>query len=74
MIDFIQKACRAAVVKRATIIALIVGIVIAVINYYDKLMYWNLTGTDVTKIAVTFLVPYIVSTISAVMAINEMED
>lgn len=73
MIDFVQKACRPAVVRRAAIMAIIVGFIIAIINYFDKMMVGSLSSGDVTKIIFTFLVPYAVSTVSSVLAINETQ-
>ncbi len=71
MAEFIHVAMRATVLKRAIIIALIVGTIIAVINYYDKMIAASLSSSDIIKIAITFLVPYAVSTISSVMAITD---
>ncbi|MFT6659404.1 hypothetical protein [Maritalea sp.] len=73
MIDFVQKAYRPAVVRRAAIMAIIVGVIIAIINYFDKMMVGSLSSGDVTKIIFTFLVPYAVSTVSSVLAINETQ-
>ncbi|MGJ8527590.1 hypothetical protein [Maritalea sp.] len=71
MTEFITISMRPIVVRRAIIIALIVGTIIAIINYYDKMMGASLSAGDVMKIGATFLVPYAVSTMSSVMAIKD---
>ena len=60
-----------SVVRRAFRIALIVGTVLALINHGDKILGFNLTAVDLAKIALTFLVPYCVSTISSVQAMRQ---
>lgn len=67
----LQVATSAPVFRRAVKIALIVGTVIAAINYGDKMMTGSITGRDVLKILLTYLVPYCVSTYSAVMAVRD---
>ena len=64
---------RPAVVRRAAVMALIVGHVLAAINHGDKIVTGTLTTPDMLKIALTFLVPYTVSSVSSVMAIREQE-
>ncbi|WP_299369862.1 nitrate/nitrite transporter NrtS [uncultured Tateyamaria sp.] len=59
------------VVARAFKIALIVGTVIALINHGDKVATGAMTGIDWLKCALTFLVPYSVSTYSSVMAVRD---
>lgn len=71
--SFFKIATRAAVVKRAAIMGLIVGNVIAALNYGDKILMGQMIDTDWLKIAITFLVPYSVSTVSSVLAIRDQE-
>jgi len=52
--------------KRAFVMA-------AIINYFDRIMVGSITAGDIGKIIFTFTVPYVVSTISSVLAINEAE-
>jgi hypothetical protein len=71
MNDWLAIALSATVRKRAFRVALIVGSIIAIINYGDKLMGGTLALRDVIKILMTFLVPYGVSTYSSVSATQE---
>lgn len=62
-----------SVVRRAFRIALIVGVLLAIINYGDRMMGAGLAGRDFLKIALTFLVPYAVSTVTSVLAVRDHE-
>lgn len=62
---------RRSVMRRAAIMALMVGHVIAAINHGDAILSGAMTRTDWLKVGLTFLVPYTVSTISAVLIIRE---
>lgn len=64
-------ARQPSVVRRAGKIALVVGVVLAMINHGDKILGFTLSATDLGKIALTFCVPYCVSTYSSVLAIKE---
>jgi len=68
---FFWLARQPSVVRRASKIALIVGIVLACINHGDAIISGTLTATGFLKIIVTFCVPYCVSTYSSVLAIRE---
>ncbi|WP_299148051.1 nitrate/nitrite transporter NrtS [uncultured Tateyamaria sp.] len=59
------------VMRRATKIALVVGIVIALINHGDKIAGGTMTTIAWAKCMLTFLVPYSVSTYSSVMAVRD---
>lgn len=59
------------VMRRAFRIALVVGTVLALINHGDKIFTANLSGIDLAKIVLTFLVPYCVSTLSSVQAMRQ---
>ena len=59
------------VVRRATRIALVVGVVIALINHGDRMVGGSMDAMAWLKCALTFLVPYSVSTYSAVQAVRE---
>ena len=60
-----------SVIRRATIIALIVGQVLALINHGDRILAATMTPVDWFKVTLTFFVPYTVSTISSVLALRE---
>ncbi len=71
--QFFAIATTYAVCRRAAISALIVGVILALINYGDKLLSSGLNRIDIAKILLTFLVPYGVSTVSSVLAALERE-
>ncbi len=68
--SFWQFAFSKPVVRRAAVMALIVGPIIAVINYGDLVLSGAMTTTAWLKIGITFLVPYTVSTVSSALAIR----
>lgn len=70
---FLALAFEPGIVRRAIKVALIVGTIIGAINYGDKLFTGSITARDILKIALTYLVPYCVSTWSAVQALRAMQ-
>ena len=68
---FFSLAFSGEVVLRALKVALIVGRILALINHGGKFFSLSLTGESVLKIILTYLVPYCVSTYSAVKALQE---
>jgi hypothetical protein len=68
---FFSLAFSNEVVLRALKVALIVGTLLALINHGGKILSMSLTGESVLKIMLTYLVPYWVSTYSAVKALQE---
>ena len=64
-------AFRKDVFLRAFKMALIVGIILAIINHGDHIYLGTITITNWTKILITFCVAFCVSTISSVLAIKE---
>ena len=44
------------------------GAILAVINHGDKMISGSIAGGDIVKIILTFVVPYLVSTLSSVLA------
>ncbi len=71
MNDWLKLAWQPIVRARAIKVALLVGCILAAINYSDKVLAGTFEARDLIKIAMTFLVPYCVSTYSAVSAIQE---
>ncbi|MEP5729951.1 MAG: nitrate/nitrite transporter NrtS [Sulfitobacter sp.] len=69
--DYLKVACSKSVVKRAARIALIVGVILAIINHGDSLLQGNIDLNRMFKILLTFCVPYAVSTYSSCLAIRE---
>ncbi len=51
----------------------IVGAILIAINHGDAILRGELTSTRWTKMGLTVLVPYTVSTLSSVLALREME-
>ena len=70
MRNWLKCAMERGVVVRALKIALPVGLILAAINHGDALFSGRLDRIAVTKIALTFVVPYVVSTISSVAALR----
>ena len=58
------------VVLAAIKVAIVVGSLLALINHYDKLADMSFRRSDLAKILLTYLVPYGVSTWSAVKALQ----
>jgi len=63
-------ATKRAVVVRALVVATIVGPILAMINHGEKILALDISQVDLWKIALTFLVPYSVSTVSSVLSIR----
>lgn len=73
MRGWLEIAVSPTVVKRSLKVAAIVGTLIGLINYADKILLGSMTAVDTLKFALTYLVPFAVSTYAAVSAIREME-
>ncbi|MDX2369362.1 MAG: nitrate/nitrite transporter NrtS [Colwellia sp.] len=56
--------------SRAFKVALMVGTILALINHGEKIISMTLSSQDFLKIVLTYVVPYGVSTWSAVQAIK----
>ncbi len=69
MKQWICAATRREVVLRSLRVALVVGTILVAINYTDRWLRGDLTPFDVFKMALTFLVPYCVSTYACVATI-----
>lgn len=70
---FFEIAFQGAVVKRAARVAVVVGIVLGLLNHGDAIFAGTVTAVQFAKIALTFLVPFSVSTYSSVLAIRERD-
>ncbi len=62
---------RKDVILRAIKFASVVGIILAAINHGDHIINGNMTLINWIKIAITFCVPFCVSTFSSVLAIKK---
>lgn len=66
-----QLAVRADIVRRSFKVAVIVGTILVTINYWDKLYPFKISMGDWVKMALTYCVPYCVSTYAAISAVSE---
>ena len=71
MNSFISLAVSKQVRTRAFKVALLVGSILALINHGESVLTTTLTSQVFLKIALSYLVPYSVSTWSAVRAIQD---
>lgn len=69
--DWIAIARRRDVVRRALTMAAIVAPILIVINHSDAILRGDVSTARLMRMALTFLVPYSVSTVSSVAAIRE---
>ena len=68
--SYFSIAMSKAVLVRALKVAVLVGTILAFINHGEKILTLSLTGQDWFKVVLTYLVPYCVSTWSAVAVIK----
>lgn len=59
--------------RRATRISLIVGTILATINYGDRIVMGTMNEVAFLKCVLTYFVPYAVSTYSSVMAVKDQQ-
>ncbi|WP_227270714.1 nitrate/nitrite transporter NrtS [Roseobacter weihaiensis] len=64
---------RGSVVRRAAVMAAIVGCIIAAINHGNHIWAGTMSISAWVKVGITFFVPYTVSTISSVLALREQD-
>lgn len=67
----IDIATSPGVVKRAARVAVVVGLVLAMINHGDRIVSGTVDFGTLWRILLTFLVPYSVSTYSSVLSVRE---
>jgi hypothetical protein len=68
--EWLRMAGRPAVVRRALGYAVVVGAILILINHGDALFDGNMDGRRVARMALTAIVPYVVSTLSSVGALR----
>jgi hypothetical protein len=71
MLNWLALAFRRDVVRRALICAAIVGAILITINHSDAIMRGGISLDRGLRMALTVLVPYIVSTVSSVGALRQ---
>jgi len=69
-LHWIALATSASVVRRATVVAIVVGTVLVAINHGDAILRAELGVGRLLRIALTVMVPYCVSTYSSVSALR----
>jgi len=70
-VGWIALATSRSVVLRASVIALIVGSILVIINHGDAIVRGDLSAGRLLRIALTMGVPYCVSTYSSVSALRD---
>jgi hypothetical protein len=70
MESWLAIALDPSVRLRALKVAIVVGLILAVINHGDNLLAGTMTATAWIKVFLTFVVPYCVSTYASVEAIR----
>lgn len=68
--EFNTLAFSKEIIIRACKVSLVVGTLLAVINYADKILLQQMLTLDWIKLGITYLVPYVVTTYSSVKAIQ----
>lgn len=71
---WLATARRPEIVGRALRVALVVGTILVAINYTDRFLTGALVMFDWLKMGITYLVPYCVSTYSAVAIVRGSGD
>jgi hypothetical protein len=69
--NWLALALEKTVVRRACLCALIVGAIQVTINHGDALIQGNVTPSRVIRMILTMFVPYMVSTVSSVRAMQQ---
>ena len=62
----LSLAFTQGVVRRSLKVGLVVGTILALINYTDRVLAGNMASVDWLKLLLTYLVPYSVSTYASV--------
>jgi hypothetical protein len=65
-----RLALDAAVVRRALLMALVVGPILILINHVDAILQGEIGPVRALKMALTMAIPYLVSTYSSVGALR----
>ena len=73
MSEWIHLAMTGDVVRRALKYAVVVGAILIAINHGDTIISGQVTSLALAKMALTAMVPYVVSTLSSVGAMLQLE-
>lgn len=72
MLQWLRIAFEPTIMWRALKYAVVVGAILISINHGDAIMKGEINGVRLLKMALTVMVPYIVSTLSSVGAVREL--
>ena len=67
---WLKLATSGSVVRRATVVAMVVGTILVAINHGDAIIRGDLSMGRLLRFALTVMVPYCVSTYSSVSALR----
>ncbi len=71
--SFAALAFSPNVIRRSSLIAMIVGLVLVAINHGDALLRGSADSWRLFRIALTFLTPYVVATVSTVLSMRDRD-
>lgn len=71
MMEWFRLARSRSVVRRASAVAAVVGVILVVINHGDAVFSGDISLSRALRMVVSALVPYCVSTYSSVSALRE---
>lgn len=71
MKESLRLVLQPSVVRRALKYAVVVGLILIAINHSDALLKGDINAARLGRMALTVLVPYVVSTLSSVGALRE---
>jgi hypothetical protein len=72
MKEWLRIAASASVRRRALRVAGVVGAILLAINHGDAILHGDVPPVRLLRMALTLIVPYLVSTFSSVGAIREL--
>jgi hypothetical protein len=73
MLEWLAVASRRDVVRRALVVAAVVGTILITINHADALWRGDISSKRIWQMGLTYLVPYCVSTYSSVSALRSVQ-
>jgi hypothetical protein len=70
--DWLQLAATPSVRRRSVGVALVVGSILLAINHGEAILHGDFSAGRLLRMALTVIVPYLVSTVSSVNAIRQL--
>ena len=74
MSDLLALCFSRSVVRRAVFSSVIVGSLLILINHFEAIIYYQIDSLRLFQIALTMIIPYVVSTMSSVITIQELNE